>query len=532
MEGKKRVLITEKMDEEGIKLLEQEADVDVDVCLTLTREELLQKIGDYDALIVRSSTKVNDELFSYAKKLKVVGRAGNGVDNIEMPAATARGVIVANTPESNTISAAELAIGLLLAQSRNIPQANQFLKSGQWDRSPFKGSELFNKTLGIIGLGRIGSLVATRMASFGMKIVAYDPYISDERFSRFGAEKKETLKELLEAADFITVHTPKTKETFKMIGEREIGWMKKGVRLVNDARGGIICEKALYDGLVSGKIASAALDVHEEEPSHNTQLFALDNLIVTPHIGADTAEAQQNVGITIAKQVLNALKGEIVPNAVNLPALHRDELAVIKPYLDLLERLGKLYYQLHSEPVELVEISYWGELAKQDTEMATIAFVKGLLEPVIQDRVNYVNASLQAKQRDITIEQKKFEKNYNGYSDLVTIKIKYKGGKFTLAGNLSSKKEGKLVEIDGYEVDVKPSEHMLFVQNNDEPGVIGNVGLLLGQEKINIATMQVGRHQRGKQALMILNVDNEVEGATLKRLEQVENVLWAKGINI
>ncbi len=530
MDERKKVLVTEKVDEEGLKLLRQETNVDV--CMNLSREELLQKIGDYDALVVRSSTKVNEELMTYGKKLKVVGRAGNGVDNIDVGAATAKGIIVANTPESNTMSAGELAIGLLLAQSRNIPQANQFLKSGKWDRSPFKGTELYGKTLGIIGLGRIGSLVATRMTAFGMTIVAYDPYIADERFQRFGAEKKETLKELLEVSDFITVHTPKTKETYKMISEQEIGWMKQGVRLVNDARGGIIDEAALYQGLVSGKIASAALDVHENEPSTNVELMSLNQVVVTPHIGADTVEAQQNVGITIAKQVISALKGEIVPNAVNLPALHRDELAVMQPYLELMEKLGKLYYQLHTETIELVEISYWGNIAKQDTEMATIAFTKGLLEPVIQDRVNYVNASLQAKQRDITVEQKKFAQHYNGYADLVTITIKYKGGKFTLAGSLSTKGEGKLVEIDQYEVDVKPSAHMLFIQNLDEPGVIGNIGLLLGNENINIATMQVGRHQRGKQALMILNIDGDAEVSTLEKLEQVENVLWAKGINL
>lgn len=530
MAEQKKVLITEKVDEEGIKLLRQETEVDV--CLGISREELLQKIGGYDALIVRSGTKVNEELLEHGKRLKVVGRAGNGVDNIDVNAATARGIIVANTPESNTMSAGELAIGLLLAQARNIPQANQFLKSGKWDRSPFKGTELYGKTLGIIGLGRIGSLVATRMTAFGMKIVAYDPYIADERFKRFGAEKKETLKELLQEADFVTVHTPKTKETFKMIGDREVGWMKQGVRVVNDARGGIIDEAALCRGLKSGKIASAAIDVHENEPSHNTELFALNQVVVTPHIGADTVEAQQNVGITIARQVISALKGGIVPNAVNLPALHRDELALIQPYLDLMEKLGKLYYQLHTETIELVEISYWGNIAKQDTEMTTIAFVKGLLEPVIQDRVNYVNATLQAQQRDITVEQKKFQQNHNGYSDLISIAIKYKGGKFTLAGSLSVKGEGKLVEVNDYEVDVKPSTHMLFVQNADEPGVIGNIGLLLGKEKINIATMQVGRNQRGKQALMILNVDGEVEKSTLDKLEGVENVLWAKGVNL
>lgn len=530
MEKRWKVLVAEKVDDEGIKVLQDV--LEVDICLGLTREELLKKIGEYDALLVRSDTKVNAELMDHGKKLKVVGRAGNGIDNIDVAAATERGIIIANTPESNTISAGELAIGLLLAQSRYIAQANSFLKAGKWGRNQFLGAEVYGKTLGIVGLGRIGSLVATRMAAFDMKVIAYDPYITDERFKRFGVERKNTLKELLEVCDFLTVHTPKTKETYKMIGEEEIQWMKDGVRIVNAARGGIICEKALYDGLVSGKIASAGLDVHEEEPCYNTPLFGLDQVVVTPHIGATTVEAQQNVGITVAQQVIFALKGEIVPNAVNLPTLHRDELDAIKPYISLMEKVGKIYYQIHQEAIEMVEITYWGNIAKQDTEMVTIAFMKGLLEPVIQEKVNYVNACLQAEQRGIVIEQKKMEQGYDSYADLISVKIKYKEGTFTLAGNLSAKREGKLVEMDGYEVDVNPTEHMLLIQNLDVPGVIGNIGTLLGKEEINIATMQVGRHHRGEKALMILNIDNEVGAGTLEKLEQVDNVLWAKGIHL
>ncbi|MFZ5965567.1 MAG: phosphoglycerate dehydrogenase [Bacillota bacterium] len=530
MENRKRVIITERMDEEGIKLLKQE--VDVDVCFHIPREELLAKIHEYDGLIVRSVTKVDRELMSLAKKLKVVGRAGNGTDNIDIAAATEKGIIVANTPESNTMSACELSIGLLLAQSRNIPQANTYLKSGKWARSPFQGVEVYNKTLGIIGLGRIGSLVAVRMNGFGMKVIAYDPYISDERFVRFGAEKKDTLEELIKESDFITVHTPKTKETLGMIGEKEIEMMKDGVRIVNAARGGIVQEKALLKGLKEGKIASAGLDVHEQEPAENNPLFELDNVIVTPHIGADTAEAQQNVGLTIAKQVLNALRGEVVPNAVNLPALHRDELSVLQPYVDLMEKLGKLYYQLHQEPVDFVEISYWGNIAAQDIEMVNIAFIKGLLETVVEDKVNYVNARLLLEQRGIPLQVKKIQEGFDGYTDYISVKIKNKTGEFVISGNLSSKREARIVGINGYEVDVNPSEHMLFIQNVDVPGVIGNIGTMLGKEKINIATMQVGRHQRGTKAMMILNVDDEVSNETLEKLMQVENVLWAKGVKI
>lgn len=530
MTERKKVIITERVDEEGIKLLQEE--VDVDICFHISREELLDRIHEYDAIIVRSATKVDEELMNVGKKLKVVGRAGNGTDNIDIPAATQRGIIVANTPDSNTMSAAELSIGLLLTQARNIPQANAYIKSGQWARNPFKGVEVYGKTLGIIGLGRIGSLVATRMAGFGMKIVAYDPYISDERFKRFKVEKKENLNELLAEADFITVHTPKSKETIGMIGEAQIGLMKEGVRLVNAARGGIIDERALLKGLQSGKIASAGLDVHEQEPCFDNPLFELDNVIVTPHIGASTIEAQQNVGITVAQQVINALHGEIVPNAVNLPTIHRDELAVLKPYIELLEKLGKLYYQLHQDPIEFVNIDYWGNIAAQDTEMIGIAFVKGLLEPVVEDKVNYINAMLLAEQRGIGIEQRKMKEHYNGYLDFIEIKIKTQGGTFVIAGNLSSKREGRLVKIAGYEVDVTPSQYMLFIQNVDVPGVIGNIGMVLGEENINVATMQVGRNARGEKAMMVLNIDDEVANKTLEKLMQIDNVLWAKGVKL
>ncbi len=528
--SKQKVIITERVQEEGIELLKSE--LDVDVCYDLTRKELLDRIGDYDAIIVRSATKVNEELFSKAKKLKVVGRAGNGIDNIDIPAATQRGIIVANTPDSNTMSAAEMTIGHLIAQARNIPQANSYLKSGKWDRNIFKGNELYKKTLGVIGLGRIGSLVATRMAAFDMKIIAYDPYISDERFKRYGVEKRNKLEDLIKESDFITVHTPKTEETLGMIGDKEIEMMKDGARLANVARGGIICEKALYKGLKSGKIGSAGIDVHEEEPCLDNPLFEFDNVIVSPHLGASTIEAQRNVGTNVAEQVISGLKGDIVPNAINLPTIHRDELEAIKPYIDLLEKLGKIYYQLCKESVQSISIDYWGSIAAQDTEMVTISFLKGLLQPVAEDKVNYINAKLMAEQRGIGIKQRKLDENYNGYTDYVEVRINNKNGEFVLAGNLSSKREGRLVKVGGYEVDIAPTKYMLFVQNYDLPGVIGKTGMLLGEEDINVATMQVGRNTRGEKAIMVLNIDDEVKNETLYKITKIENVIWAKGVKL
>ncbi|MDU1442311.1 MAG: phosphoglycerate dehydrogenase [Clostridium cochlearium] len=531
--NKAKILIVDKIDKKGIELLEKEPNFEVDIQMGIERGNLLNIIENYDGLIIRSDTNVDVELMDKAKKLKVVGRAGNGVDNIDIPEATKRGIIVANTPDSNSISACELTIGLLLAQSRNIAKADRFLKEGNWDRDSFMGTELFNKTLGIIGLGRIGGLIATRMNAFGMKVIAYDPYISDERFKRFNVEKKDILDELLKEADFITIHTPRTEETINIISEKEVELMKNGVRIVNAARGKLINEKALCKGLKSGKIASVGIDVHEKEPRYSAELYEYENVIVTPHIGATTSEAQQNVGVTIAKQVINGIKGNIVPNAVNLPTIHRDELKEIKPYIDLAEKLGKIYYQINKGAVKLVDITYWGDIGCQDTEMVTIAFVKGLLDPVMADKVNYINAMIKAEEAGIGINHTNICKHHNNYSNLITIKITNSAGNtFTLSGTISNRNEGKLVEIMGYEVDVKPTECMVFLQNYDVPGVIGHVGTFLGTEGVNVATMQVGRKLKGDKALMLLNVDDKVTQDTLLGLQKYDDILWAKFVQL
>ncbi|WP_186429186.1 phosphoglycerate dehydrogenase [Clostridium sp. BSD9I1] len=529
----KKILVVDNIDPMGLELLKKEKDFQLDIKIGIEREELLNIIGNYHALMIRSDTKVDSELMDKAVNLKIVGRAGNGVDNIDIPEATKRGIIVANTPDSNSISACELAIALLLAQSRNVCSADKFLKEGNWDRDSFMGNELYSKTLGIIGLGRIGALVATRMHAFGMNIVAYDPYISEERFKRYNATRMETLDELLMQSDYVTIHTPRTEETIGMIGERELGIMKDGVRLVNAARGKLMDEKALLMGLESGKIASVGLDVHDKEPRYSSPLYQFDNVVVTPHIGATTVEAQQNVGMTIAQQVINGLKGGIVPNAVNLPVIHRDELKEITPYIDLMENLGKIYYQLHKAPIELVEINYRGEIGVQDTEIVTIAFLKGLLEPVMKDKVNYINSRVKANDSGIAVNVNNTSEAYDGYSNLITVEIRSnRGFTFTLAGTISTKGEGKLVEIAGYEVDVKPTEHMLFIQNKDVPGVIGQVGTFIGDQDINVATMQVGRKLKGDKALMILTIDERIAKDALTELENIPDIIWAKNINL
>jgi D-3-phosphoglycerate dehydrogenase len=522
-----KVIVAERIDDAGIELLKKE--MDVDICFDIPRNELLEKIHEYDGIIIRSDNKIDKEFLNKATRLKVVGRAGNGVDNIDVGEATKKGVIVANTPDSNSISACELAIAHILAGTRQFTFADSYLKSGKWDREIFMGNELYNKTLGIIGLGRIGALVATRMKAFGMKLIAYDPYISDERFERYDAEKKESFEEFLKEADIITIHTPRTKETIGIIGKEEIKLMKDGVRIVNAARGKLMDEAALYEGLKSGKISSVGLDVHDEEPRYSAALYEFNNVTVTPHLGATTVEAQEDVGVTIAEQVIKGIKGELVPNAVNLPGFAIDELNEIKPYIELIEKLGKLYYQLNNEPVKNVNIVYWGDIVKFDTELLELAYLKGLLQQVNNERVNYINARVVAEQSGIGMKHQRMKEHYNNYSNLITIKITNNAGEeFTLAGTVSNKQEGKLVEIQGYEVDVKPSQYMLFVQNKDVPGVIGQVGTLIGSEDINVATMQVGRKTKGEIALMVLNVDSEVSKESLDKFKELDNVIEAK----
>jgi D-3-phosphoglycerate dehydrogenase len=528
--SKFKIIVAEKIDKAGIEYLQKHADVDV--CIGISREELLEKIENYDALVVRSATKVNAELLEKGKKLKIVGRAGNGIDNISVEEATKRGVIVANTPESNIISACEISIALMFAGARSICYADKETKSGKWIRNQLEGTELFGKTLGIVGLGRIGGLMATRMKAMGMNLIAYDPYISDERFEKYGVTKKETLEELCKEADIITVHTPKTEETKGMISYKQIELMKDGVHLVNGARGGIIDEKAAYDGLKSGKIASFGLDVHETEPRTESPLYELDNVTVTPHIGANTYDAQRNVGLNIAEQIINGLNGEIVENAVNLPTMNRDELKEAKPYLNLLEKIGKMYYQYNKETVKAIEVSYWGEAAKQYTEMMDIAFLKGFLSTVMSEKVNYINAKIFAEKNGIALNIQKNKQEYKNHSNAVKIKYILKDKEIVFLGNIASNGEPKLLEIDGYEVDVKLTDYLLLINNNDVPGVIGKVGTIVGDENINVATMTVARKQKGDKALMVLNVDDYIADEVLAKFNNCSDINFAKSVKL
>lgn len=522
-----KILVTERISDKGLDVLKEAKDIQVDINFELSRADLLKAIPEYDAILVRSVTKIDEELYSQATKLKVVGRAGNGVDNIDLAGATNRGIIVVNTPESNTITTAEHTIALLLSSSRNILEAHKRINDKNWDRNGLKGSEFFEKTLGIIGLGRIGSLVATRMKAFNMRVIAYDPYITDSRFKKIGVEKVNSLDDILEQSDFITIHTPKTEETFNMIDEQELAKTKNGVRIVNCARGGLINEHALVKYLENGHIASLGIDVLVDEPKPISPLIGVKNTVLTPHIGADTVEAQDKVGICIAEEVLAALKGEFVP-AVNLPVLQSHDIGLMRNYLQLGEFLGKLYYQLEKDVVEKVEIVYSG-LEDIEKGMLSRALLRGLFSPILKEQVNYVNALVTAESRGVSVVELE-EVSKHKFANLIRVNVITKNSVFTASGTVIDKKEIKILEINGYEFDLAPSPYMLVAENQDKPGMIGQIGTLLGIANVNIATMQVSRKKDS--AMMFLTVDNDVNKETIDMLRSVSGILKANLVKL
>lgn len=523
-----KILVSDSIAEEGIKILKREAEVDVST--KLPREELIKRIKDYDALVVRSATKVTRDVIEAGERLRVIGRAGVGVDNIDVDAATERGIIVLNAPEGNTIAAAEHTMGMMMALARNIPQANMSLKGKKWEKGKFMGVEIYDKVLGIIGLGRIGTEVAKRCQSFGMRILAYDPYISEEKAKSLGV-KLTTVDEIIKNADFITVHTPLTKETQNLIGAKEFEKIKKGVRMINCARGGIIDEEALYNALKSGKVAGAALDVFVKEPPLESPLLALDNVITTPHLGASTAEAQVNVAVGVAEQVLNALKGEVVKNAVNAPAVGPEVMEAIRPYLPLAEKIGKFLAQVVRGHVNQVEVSYSGEIAEKDTKFLTIAILKGLLEPVLCAPVTFVNAMIVAKSRGITVFESKSPKTED-FANLISVTAKSDIDQRRAAGTIFGKRDARIVLIDKYRVDAVPSGYMVISNHIDKPGTIGKIGTLLGKNNINIAGMIVGRESPGGPAVMVLAVDSSIPDDILKQFSDVDGVKDAELVKL
>ena len=518
-----RVLIAEPLAEAGVELLR--AHHEVDARAATTREELLSAVAGAEALVVRSATRVDAEVLEAGRRLKVVGRAGIGLDNVDVAAATRLGIMVVNAPQSNVLSAAEHTVALILAQARNIPQAHLALREGRWERGRFQGAELYGKTLGIVGLGRVGALVAQRLNAFGMHLLAYDPYVSRDRAAQMGVELA-SLADVLARADIVTVHLPKTPETTGLIGQSELAAMKPGARLVNTARGGIVDEAALAKAIDDGHLAGAALDVFAEEPTTQSPLFDLDGVVVTPHLGASTTEAQDKAGVTIAQQLLLALAGQFVPNAVNVDAGPVPD--AVRPFLSLVEKLGRLYTALAGGGAGgrasglgggRLRLEYVGALAEQDTRVLTLAALKGMFSPVVHEPVTFVNAPLLAAERGIEVTETRARQSHD-WVNLVTLSGEGSRGQVGVAGTTVGPRDAeRLVAINGIPIDMAPADHMAFLFYEDRPGVIGRVGTILGEAGVNIASMQVGRRKQGGEALMALTVDTGIPAGVLERVE-------------
>lgn len=525
-----RVLVTDNVAQEGIEVLRR-AQLEVEVRNKLVEDELCEIIPRFDGIIVRSATRVTARVIDRAGNLKVIGRAGVGVDNIDVPAATARGIIVVNAPDGNTMAATEHTMALMLSLARNVPQADARLKSGAWDKKAFVGVELRNKSLGVLGLGRIGNGVARRAYAMEMDVLAYDPYISEERARELGVTLL-PLADVFRRSDFITIHMPLTKETHHLLDDAAFALMKDGVRIINCARGGIVDEEALYRAMTTGKVVGAALDVFEVEPQTTSPLLGLPNFIGTPHLGASTREAQVSVAVDVAEEVIAALHGELVKNAVNIPSLKPDVLKDVGPYMGLAEKLGRFHAQLLVGRLNRVEITYSGELAAfRQVEPLTTALVKGVLDNILQERVNYVNALLIAKNRGIEISQTRVDRAED-YTGLIAVKVISSEGEHELAGTLFRGDDARVVFINGYRVDAVPEGHMLIISHIDKPGIIGAVGTLLGEHEVNIAAMQVGRKRIGGKAVMVLTVDSPVPPETLEQITTVDGIMAVRMVSL
>jgi len=526
-----KILVSDPLSEEGLKILKDHKEFQVDVKTELKPDALKEAIKDYEGLVVRSATKVTRDVLSQAAKLKVIGRAGVGLDNVDVEAATQKGIIVMNTPAGNTISTAEHTMSMILALSRNIPQADVSTKKGEWKRSKFMGVELYGKVLGILGFGRIGSEVARRALSFGMKVLAFDPFLSREVAQGVGVELVE-LKEVLENSDYITMHTPLTEETKHMISTKEFALMKKGVRVVNCARGGIIDEPALVEAIKEGKVAGAALDVFEKEPlAADNPLLQVDNIILTPHLGASTEEAQVNVAIEVAQIVADALLGRGIRNAANYPCLEPEVSKIIEPYIQLAERLGAFGSQLVEGRLLQLNITYSGEIIQHDLTAVTLALVKGVLSPILQETVNFINAVTLAKERGIKINESKTSQEEE-FVTLIQLEVKTDKETRKIFGTLASNKQPRVVKINGCYVEMTPLGEIVFIQNWDRPGIIGNLGTLLGKHNINIASMTFGREKPGGKAISVLNVDSPVSSQIADKIRKLENIVAVKVIKL
>ena len=525
-----KILVSDILSKQGIEILEK-AGLTVDVKTKTPKEELLREIMHYDGLIVRSATKVTAEVIAAADKLRVIGRAGSGLDNVDTAAATKRGIVVMNTPGGNSVTTAEHTLAMIFALARKIPQATASMKAGKWEKDRFMGVELYNKTLGIVGMGQIGSHLAKLAQGMLMNVIAYDPYLAEERARKMGVEMM-GLHELFRRADIISVHTPLTAETQNIVNAATIATMKDGVRIINCARGGIINEKDLYDALKSGKVAGAAFDVFEEEPIKPSHpLLTLDNFICTPHIGASTTEAQENVAVGIAEQIVDYLTRGIARGAVNIPSVPAEMLPRLQPYITLAEKLGLLHSQLYEGGIERVTIEYRGEVAGVNVAPLTIAALKGLLTPILEETINYVNAPVVARERGIEVKEVK-SSDAGDFTSLITLQVEAEKKSSRIAGALYGRQDPRIVQLDSFRVEIVPEGHMLFILNHDRPGVIGQVGQILGEHQINIARMQCSREEKGGQALLIVGVDAPLPAEVLRAVTVAKNIISVKLVRL
>lgn len=528
-----KVLVADKISPKGVEYLRRQPGLEVIEAYGSSPEKILSLVGDVHAIAVRSETKITAAVFAAAPLLKVVGRAGVGVDNVDVEAATERGVIVMNTPSGNTIATAELTFTHILCGARPVPQAAASMKAGQWDRKNFSGSELFRKTLGVVGLGRIGGEVAKRAIAFGMRVLAYDPYLAPSRAKAMQIESV-TLDQLLADSDFITVHMPLTDDTLHMIDEAAFEKCKKGLRIFNCARGGIVKESALVAALKSGKVAAAGFDVFEEEPlAADHELRKMPNVTLTPHLGASTAEAQESVGIEVAEQIADVLRGGVIRNAVNMPSIDAAALQVLGPYLDLGQKLGTLVQQIAPAQVSALRITYWGKINDLDSNAVTRSIQRGYLRRISGESINFVNAPIALQRLGVKVDIVKSTDEVD-YTELISLEAISTDGaihsaKATLIGKSA---KPRIVELNGREVEVEATGKLLIIENEDEPGMIGYVGTLLGQNKVNIANMSLSRQRPGETALMVINLDSEPGEIARKELKSHRAIKLAKFVQL
>jgi D-3-phosphoglycerate dehydrogenase len=525
-----KILVSDNLSESGIEKLQKVPGFEVEINTKLTPEELRRVIKEFDALVIRSATKVTAELLESAQNLKVIGRAGIGLDNVDIEAASKRGVVVMNTPEGNVITTAEHAIAMMLSLTRNIPQASGSLKKGAWEKKRFQGKEVFNKVLGIIGVGRIGRVVAERAQGLKMQVVAYDPYINPEVIDSLGI-RGVTFDELLAQSDYITIHAPMTPETRNLLNADAFGKMKQGVFVINCARGGIVNEQDLYEAIKQGIVAGAALDVFTKEPPTDNPLLTLDQVIATPHLGASTEEAQENVAIAVADQIADFLTRGTIRNSVNAPNIDGAVLSKLRPYLSLAEKLGCVLTQITKGAIQKVSIEYVGDVSSLDTQPLTISILKGMLAPVLGDMVNFVNVPIHVKERDIRV-MTSVRSEAEDFTNLISIHVKTSQAENLVAGTIVGKKEPRMVRINDFRLEAVMEGHLLLIHNIDTPGTIGAIGTCLGRHNINISLMNVGQVLERGQNIIFLRTDTPVPAHVTDELLAMDNVDLVQAIEL